>query len=142
MTRLPNWPGLLDRFINENRETPFAYGSFDCCLWVVNCIQVMTGVDVATEFRGRYKSREEAVGVIGEVTGYKSVRKAVEHVTRAQEMAPVPVLNLQRGDVALVKRPRDYSLGIVALNGRDIIVAAANGLEWIPVASACAGWRV
>ena len=142
MTRLPNWPGLLDRFINDNRQHPFAYGSFDCCLWVANCIEVMTEVDLAAGFRGRYESREEAVRIIEEITGHKSVRKAVEHVTKAHEMEPVEVLYLQRGDMALVKRPRDYSLGIVALNGREVIVSAAGGLEWIPISSACAGWRV
>jgi hypothetical protein len=142
MTRLPAWPGLLDRFISENRHRHFAYGSFDCCLWVCDCIQVMTGVDVAAEFRGRYNSRTGALRRIREVTGASSVRKVVEHVTAAQGMVPAPVLNLGRGDVGLIRRSRDYSLGIVALDAARLIVAAASGLEWIPLTMATAGWRV
>lgn len=143
MTRLPNWATLLDQFLRQNRSRRFEYGSFDCCLFVCDCIQVMTGVDVAVKFRGRYTTREEALALIHEATGTKSIKRVTELVTRTNQMPKVDVPFLQRGDVALIRRGgRDYSLAIVALNGRDAVVAVQDGLQWIPLASAFTGWRV
>ena len=57
LTRLPGWQGALDRFLTAHRETRFQYGVWDCCLFACDAIEVMTGVDVAAQFRGRYHSR-------------------------------------------------------------------------------------
>jgi hypothetical protein len=141
MTRFGDWQSRLDRFIRDNRERPFAYGSFDCCLFVCDAIQVMTGVDVAAEFRGRYHSRTEALRRVREATGVSSVRRVVEYVTSRHGMISVPVLYLGRGDVALIQRARDYSLGLVAFDGQRVIVAGRAGLEWIPLRLAVLGWH-
>jgi hypothetical protein len=142
LTRLPGWQGALDCFLTAHRDSCFQYGIWDCCLFACDAIEVMTGVDVAAQFRDRYHTRAEALRAIREYTGKVSVRAAAERVTAAYEMPRVEILRAQRGDVVLVRRSRDYSLGIVALNGTDVITVTPHGLQRIALSNAVFGWRV
>jgi hypothetical protein len=142
MTRRPDWQARLDSFLREHQQHPFAYGSWDCCLWVCRAISVMTDIDPARSFRNHYNSRDEALSLIEAATGTTSVRAIVERVTAELWMPEVPVLFAQRGDVLLLKRARDYSLGLVAMNGREAIVARARGLCCVPLSRALRAWRV
>ena len=47
MTRKPDWQALLDAFLAEHQFDSFQYGRWDCCLFVCDAIQAMTGVDPA-----------------------------------------------------------------------------------------------
>ena len=142
LTRLPGWQGALDGFLTANRETRFEYGAWDCCLFACNAIQVMTGVDVAVQFRGRYHSRTEAFRAIRDYASSPSVQAVAGRVTEAYAMPQVDILRARRGDVVLIRRPRDYSLGIVALNGTDVVTVTPQGLQRIGLSTALYGWRV
>jgi len=132
VTRKPEWQGLLDAFIQEHRLDPYEYGKWDCCLFVCSAIHAMTGVDPGERFRGAYSSCEEARRL-----GYV-VPRIVEQVCAEHDMKQVPALLARRGDVALVKR----SLGIVALNGSDVILISQTGLSYISLSLARRAWHV
>ena len=140
--RRPDWQARLDLFLIEHAHHPFAYGSWDCCLWVSSAIHVMTGIDPAHDFRDNYTSRGEAYKSIEAATGAKSLQAIVASITAKLQMPEIPVLCAQRGDVVLIKRARDYSLGLIALNGREIIVCRAQGLCRISLSRALRAWRV
>jgi hypothetical protein len=142
LKRLPGWQGALDCFLTAHRDSRFQYGIWDCCLFACDAIEVMTGVDVAAQFRDRYHTRTEALRAIREYTGKVSVRAVAERVTAAYEMPRVEILRAQRGDLVLVRRSRDYSLGIIALNGTDVITVTPHGLQRIALSNAVCGWRV
>jgi hypothetical protein len=143
LTRKHNWHGALDSFLLERRNTRFVYGSWDCCLFVCDAIQVMTGVDIAAPFRGAYSSHAEAVAAVRSYTGRPSIRAVAEAVSAEYGMRAIEALSVQRGDVVLIRRgKRDYSLGIIALNGLDVIVVGRRGLLNIPLDRAVKGWRV
>jgi hypothetical protein len=142
VTRKPDWQALLHAFLMEHRCDAFSYGRWDCCLFVCDAVSVMTGVDLAAGFRGAYSSRSEARRAILGHCGSTSVRAIAETVTAKNTMPETSVLHARRGDVALIKRSRDYSLGLVTLNGRDIALASAHGLWTIPVAAAVRAWQV
>ena len=142
LTRLPGWQSALDRFLAAQRETRFQYGVWDCCLFACDAIEVMTGVDVAAQFRGRYQSRTQALRAIRGYSGEASVRAVAERVTEAYAMPQVHILRARRGDVVLIRQPRDYSLGIVALNGTDVITVTPQGLQRIALSNAVCGWQV
>src|SRR5690348_16756097 len=122
LSRLPCWQCSLARFLLDNSRRPFRYGSFDCGLFVSDAILVMTGTDLAASFRGKYKSRTELLRLIRQYTGALSLRALAERITAEFQMPEVPILRAQRGDLVLLKRARDYSLGLVDLNGRDIVI--------------------
>jgi hypothetical protein len=142
MTRFAAWPALLDSFLTRNQHRSFRYGQWDCCLFVCDAIEAMTGTDPAARFRGRYHSLAGARKAIQDATGSKSLRAIVEHITASLGMPEIPVLLATRGDVVLIPRRTDYLLGIVGLNGRDIMTVSPRGLWRIPLSMGYRAWRV
>jgi len=74
--------------------------------------------------------------------GIASVRAAALAIAREHEMQEVPIMRAQRGDMLLVKRARDFSLGLLALNGQQILAASTEGFLRLPLSLACRAWRV
>ena len=142
MTRLPDWQSKLSVFMDEHEDGIFGYGRLDCCIFVCDAIQVMTGIDVAGKYRGTYLTRFGALQSIEGQTGGKSIRHAVKDVTDAFGMRNRPITEAQRGDVVSILRPRDISLGIVDLSGERIAVVSIKGLLRIPIATANSSWQV
>ena len=101
----------------------------------------MTDVDVAAPFRGQYGSRREAYRAIKAYAGRASVEAVTEQVTAEHAMPEVSPLRARRGDVVLLRRPKDFSLAIVGLDGA-ILAAVARGFERIPSSFAVRAWRV
>lgn len=120
----------------------FAYGERDCCLWVANAVEAMTGVDIAAAFRGRYHSRAEAMDLCEQYSGGRSIRYLVTKALREQGLVQAPASTAQRGDIVLVRRGTSYSLGIVGLNGREIVAAAEHAYLRLPLNLAVCAWRV
>jgi hypothetical protein len=131
MTRKPDWQSLLDAFLNEHQFDEFEYGRWDCCLFVCAALKVMTGVDPASRYRGAYSSRATARRL-------GPVPKIVTAVCAELGLEECPVLRAQRGDIALVKK----SLGLVALNGREILLVSSKGLWRAPLSMAVRAWHV
>lgn len=142
LVRLPNWHAHLDYFLVANRDRQFGYGQFDCCLFVCDAIQAITGTDPAAPFRDRYSSLKGARREMKEYCGSPSVANVVALVASRHGMPEIPPLCAGRGDIVLITRPPGFSLGLVALNGREIVVTAQSGLELISLSLAVRAWRV
>jgi hypothetical protein len=48
----------------------------------------------------------------------------------------------QRGDIVLVQRGKSHSLGVVGLNGREVVAAAEDAFLRLPLNLAICAWRV
>ena len=142
LTRLPDWPSRLEAYLAKNQLRSFRYGLWDCALFVADAIEAMTGTDIAACYRDRYRTRSKARRVAASLGGKTSVQAIAESVTQAHGMPEVPVLQASRGDLALIRRPRDYSFGLVALNGTELLIALKVGFGAIPLGRACRAWRV
>lgn len=132
IVRFPDWVARLERYLGAQRGRAFRYGAFDCCLFVCGAVEAISGVDPGRDFRGKYLSRETGRARLWEAGGFSSVAKA----HGLNSIAPGLAL---RGDVLQMKR---FSLGVVALNGRDAIVMGEYGLIAVPSSTAIAAWRV
>lgn len=132
----------MQQFLLHSLSQPFAYGQRDCCLWVADAVEAMTGTDIAAPFRGRYHSRAEAVALCFEYTGQRSLRRFLSEALLAQGLTRIPVGLAQRGDLVLVRRGKDHSLGVINLSGRDIMAAAEEGYLRLPLDLATCAWRV
>ncbi len=135
LIRYPDWAARLEVFLHANAARFFCYWQWDCCLFVCDAIQAMTGVDLAREYRGCYGSAEEARALA------KSVRAVAEQVAARHGLFEVSPQHAGRGDVVLIRRPRGHSLGLVVLNG-GVLVAGAKGLMFAPRILAARAWRV
>lgn len=138
--RLEDWPTRLERYVLAQQKAKFRYGQLDCCLFVAGAIEAMTGVDIAP-FR-EYHSRRTASQLAVTYCGRKSVRAIVEKAFEEAGMPKIPPAFACRGDAVLIKRPSDSSLGIVDLNGRDILLLAREGFARQPISLAVQAWRV
>ena len=142
MQRRSDWQRALDEFVRVNQDRRFEYGKWDCCLFVCDAIIEMTGIDLAAPYRGKYSTRAEALRAISEQLGTASIQAVAENAAATHHMPEVPVLHAHRGDMVLVARGRDFSLGLVALNGRDAIVASKFGLWRLSLSRAVRAWQV
>ena len=142
LQRRPEWQTALHGFLLSQQSRRFCYGEFDCCLFVGDAILSMTGTDIARAFRSGYSSRREALELIKRYTGRASIAAVAEQIAAEHDMRELPLPFAQRGDMILLKRSRDFSLGLLDLNGREILAASKNGLLRLLPARACRAWRV
>lgn len=145
MTRFHDWPTRLDRFLSANLERPFAWGTWDCCLWSASAIEAMTGEDIAASCRDAYGDAEGAVRVCIAACGSASLEAMAAHIAGLSEMREVPALMAQRGDmVALAPQVEgfDACLGIVDLTGRQAMALTDGGLVRVDLSFVRRAWRV
>lgn len=133
--RFEDWPQRLAAAIEAARGRPFCWGAHDCALFAAEVVQALTGIDFAAEFRGRYASKAEAVGLLGERGGLEAVVTAVLGTPR-----PSPIL-AQRGDVVMVVTDEGHALGIC--NGAHAACAGREGgLVFKPMPEWRLAWEV
>ncbi len=144
LLRHSDWASRLDSFFVAAECKEFAYGGgdglHDCCLFVADAVIEMTGRDLAEEYRNQYRSRREAMTLVKERTGARTLRRFLE--TSLSSLPCIPVAMAQRGDIVLVKRAREVSLGVIALNGKLIAAASAEGFLYLPLTLGLTAWRV
>ena len=103
--RKANWRTELNKYIEDCHRREFSYGLIDCCTFCADAVVVMTGVDYMKEFRGQYKTKDEAVDAL-RVFGDGSLLN-----TMKEKLGPV----LKRGhvgDVAFMWGDDGPTLGI------------------------------
>lgn len=144
LIRRPTWPSLLQSYLDSCRSRPFAYGTWDCALFVADAIESMTGTDLASYFRSAYTSRREAVSTIARFCGNSSIQTVAATIAREYGMPEIDILHAGRGDMLLIKRAkgRDYSLGLVNLNGQKALIALRIGVGEISLSTVHRAWRV
>ena len=145
LRRLPNWPSLLDAYIDSQRQTPFEWGVHDCCLFAANCIQAITGIDVAPKWRKAYQSKDAAIHLanIFSQGGIKQVIKDIAEVHHCVSIAPMLA---QRGDIIMF--PGEHvgvTLGVVL--DQRLVAPGTKGLEFLPIAkvwhpSTTKAWKI
>lgn len=141
MTRYSDWASRLEAFLLAQAGRKFQYGCFDCCLFVCDAVQAMTGTDPAHGLR-RYNSAKTAAAMIRSY-GQSSVGGFVASVAARLGMREIAMPYAKRGDVVLLKRgARGSSLGLLALDGAHAIVPGAVGLVGVPRLTAMRAWAV
>lgn len=135
--RLHDWPERLSETIAAARGTPFAYGAHDCCLFAADCIQAVTGVDVAADWRGRYDTWDGGLKLAGVRTLPQLAAKFF------QEVHPVYA---HRGDVGVAPigelRRGQRTLMLVVFDGALVRGPALAGVEGLSRTVVTQAWRV
>lgn len=122
---------LLNSYIEAAKSKPFRPGRHDCALFAAGWVKMLTGRDLATEFRGQYRSLEEGKEQL-------RARGHEDHVAFAAsifEEAPLAFAVL--GDLAVVG---DDALGIVA--GENIFALRPEGVAACQLTDATRIFRV
>lgn len=133
--RHKDWPEKLVAYLHHNLDTPFEWGTFDCCLFAADAVHAMTGIDFAAAFRGKYHTEKGAVRAL-----IKYGNGDIKHTLNAIFGPLKPRLNAGRGDLVLVGTDTGDALGVVA-SGK-IWVATLDGLATMPLSHAQGCWSV
>jgi hypothetical protein len=104
----------------------------------------MTGVDVASDFRGRYSTAIGALRAIRKVTGGSTVADAAAYCAHKYQLPELPHRFLaKRGDLVLVEQsPGDLVMGLVHLTGSYVVAPGDAGLHRLQLAEIKKAWRI
>ncbi|NUA26101.1 DUF6950 family protein [Cupriavidus basilensis] len=132
MQRLEDWPTRLAEFIEARHERAFSWGGSDCCLFVCDAIEAMTGTDPGSRWRGIYSSEKGARRVLRDNDGVAGIATLVLGL-------PVPPALAGRGDVVLIDTPHGEALGICL--GAQVAAQGPDGIAFMAIGSAKAAWK-
>lgn len=139
MKRREDWPERLAACVAAARARPFEWGAHDCCLFAADCIQAMTDVDVAADFRGKYATAKGAAKAMKKFAG-GGVLAVAEKIAAAHGLAHIAPAAARRGDVVALDTEQGPALGVCL--GALIAAPIAAGLVFLPFTAAQAAWRI
>jgi len=126
-----DWQLRLQALVQSRLAAPFVWGAHDCCLFVCDAIEAITGHDPAADLRG-YSTEREALRILHAHDG-------VRGLAQARAGAAVPVLAAQVGDVGLL--PLDGRDTLALCGGAHWLAPGPNGLVTLPLDAATDAWR-
>lgn len=133
--RRPDWRSRLFDYVNKVRREPFQEGSLDCALFVAGAVEALTGIDLAKNLRGRYRTLS---------VGLRQIQKSgyIDHVDIVRaNFSEIPVAEASLGDIAVVEGENGIdALGIV--QGAMIFVVGREGLQAVDLLQAKGAFRV
>ncbi|WP_442322110.1 DUF6950 family protein [Cernens ardua] len=130
--RRPTWAADLHTYLSSHLDTPFQWGTFDCCIFAAGICMSICGVDPMKPYYGRYSTEYEAKRLILKEPG------SLEAVWDAC-FTRINPLNAQRGDIVAFRGPQGLSMGVVWAN--SIFATSDSGITRINVTPVMA-WRV
>lgn len=128
--RLPNWPRLLDEYVDAARLQPFGWGALDCCTFAAGAVRVITGRVVPLP---AWSGRRAAVDVLRRLGGLRAA--ADRHLG---DMQPAPAA--RRGDVLLLQQQGRDLLAVCL--GHAWAAPARYGLAFGPAHEALGAWGI
>lgn len=149
LTRTTHWATReFHQFLLTHAHTPFAWGTNDCCLFPANAIQAFTGVDLASDFRGKYTDEASAMAQIHSVTGGTTVEDAAAWCAAKHGLvewvhggSPAPLF-AQRGDLVVLEDSGRLIAGVMHLRGTKAVTVGESGLKLLPLSSLRRAWKV
>lgn len=66
LVRFQDWEDRLGTYLDRVAEEPFRWGTHDCALFAASCVNAMTGVDPARDYRGTYDTGRGAAAALRE----------------------------------------------------------------------------
>jgi len=137
-------------FLIARAKTPFAWGVNDCALFAADGIRAITGVDIASDFRGKYTDEASALALIKTVCGGASVADAAVYCAKKHNFAewvdkktktPQPLF-ARRGDLVVFTAATGALVaGLVHLSGRHIVAVGEQGLYRFSTLKALRAWH-
>ncbi|KGJ88689.1 DUF6950 family protein [Colwellia psychrerythraea] len=126
----------VKKIIKDYKDKPFVWGENDCCLFAANTVLVLTGKDLAEEFRGKYHTKLGAARALKK-HGFTSIEQLLT-AKLGQSIAP---LTATYGDVALIENHQgELAAGIVFRS--SVYCVGPQGLIQLPLSNVIHVWRV
>lgn len=106
--RYRDWSARLSRYFDEATSKEFNWGEFDCALNAAESTLAITGVDLASQYRGQYSTEEEAYELLRK-NGYKDTFElALDNFPKAEG-----ILNGFSGDLGAFEYAGQHIVGVI-----------------------------
>ena len=144
MTKLDHWQTrTFPNFLRERASTPFCWGKNDCAMFAADAIRAITGIDIASDFRGKYTTELGAMKTIKQVCGGSSVVDAAIYcATKHGLMENKHPLMAKVGDLVIVSNGGTMIAGVVHTNGREVVSVGESGLVLLPITQVTRSWSI
>lgn len=96
MKKLNNWLPNLQVLVEESRNKSFVYGQHDCCLFGADVVLAQTGIDLAADYRGKYKTLAGGIKLLKKA-GYADQIDFLE-----KHLEEIPTAFASVGDIGVV----------------------------------------
>lgn len=145
MARLPDWEPRLCALLDEVRDRPFAWATWDCAEFALAVVRALTGKDAGAAWahRGRYSTALGAQRILAR-DGHADVTELFDRLI-GPRVAP---LRARRGDLVTngesmgvmwsAGGPQPLFLGVPG----TMIDDYESGLVSVPVTALTGGWRI
>jgi len=129
----------LNEHVLNNAYKRFQWGAWDCCLFVADYLEAITGKDYAYIFRGRYGTQKGAYKALKE-QGFANIEEFCDEYFEIKSLKFA-----QRGDVVLFLNPSveksEQCLGLC--NGElSHFLTETEGIRWIKTKHCLRAWSV
>lgn len=119
--RLPDWEQRLHDYVAALEGSTFSWGTLDCALFAAGAVLAQTGVDLAADFRGRYRTAR------GSVRALRRFGAGTLEATIAARLPAIEPAFAQRGDVVMVG-----GIAGVCVGPRALFVGEVDGAPgWV-----------
>ncbi|MFZ2869918.1 DUF6950 family protein [Zavarzinia sp.] len=129
----------LQDYLDSCRRRRWEWGAHDCTLFAADWVRLVTGLDPAADWRGRYASADECRSRLSNAGGIEAV------VSRSMRLAGLAETTDPRpGDVGLVRAPTGVeAMGVIsAICQGDLWVARTVGRVVAAPFPLVRAWRV
>lgn len=132
--KVDDWRSRLRKYLEDNTNTPFRLGLYDCGAFAGGAVEAMTGENPHAALAGKYKTMAGALRALKRL-GHE------DHIAYAASvMDEIDPLYAQFGDVAVVDSPEGPALGVVI--GAHIEIRTHEGRGVVPLTDAVRAFRV
>lgn len=132
--RHPEWAMMLAKAVADSSGRVFAWGDFDCCLFVSDCCVAVCGIDPAEAYRGRYTTEIGAKRAL--IKSHGSVENAFDAYFER-----VDAMLAQRGDIVAYKDEAGLTAAAVVWAGGYWAALKSGGSGKVDI-QPFAAWRV
>ena len=136
MKKKEDWIDIFFEFIRENKDKPFEWGKWDCCIFANACIKSMTGQNLIPSTL-KWKNEETAMKAIKE--NGKTLNGAVTKAYKAKKLQTIKPMFITTGDLVIFKEESEL-VGIS--DGFNILEPSDDGIEFKSHDLIIKGWRI
>lgn len=138
------WPTAMQNLITDRIDSPFIWGTNDCCLFAADIIKAMTGADIASEWRGAYSSEADLSNLLTS-RGFDSFPALIDSIVLTWNIPSIALRFAQRGDAIMFESSLGPTLGILA--DYRVVSIGLDGITFIPLTkiysdATAKAWRI
>lgn len=135
MKKKDNWIKLFFDFTRENKDKPFEWGKWDCCLFANAAIKAITGKNLIPKDL-TWKDEKTAMQAIAK---YGTLNQALTKVCKDAKIPTVKPIMVTTGDLVLFKEESEL-VGIS--DGFNILAPTDDGIAFKSHELIVKAWRI